>query len=144
MQARAAEQAQVVYVWSAITVCLQTDDGLVAFDMRWQHYANASYRMLQNLVHEQSYIRYHLADPIRIWSLTHRPIEQVRLLDLFLEFIESFGVRDQARFIDVSTTAVTRAMVKSVSSRLLITQDETITEINFKRRCLFLKNVTEF
>ena len=144
MQAQAAEQAQVVYVWYTITICLQTDDGLLAFDVRWQHYANATYRMLQNLVHEESYIRHHLADPIRVWSFTHRPIEQVRLLDLFQEFLESFGVRDQARFIEVSTTAVTRAMVKSVSSRLLITQDETITEINFKRRCLFLKNVTEF
>ena len=100
--------------------------------------------MLQNLVHEESYIRHHLADPIRVWSLTHCPIEQVRLLDLFQEFLESFGVRDQVRFIEVSTTAVTRAMVKSVSSSLLITQDETITEINFKRRCLFLKNVMEF
>ena len=139
MQAQAAEQAQVVCVWSTITICLQTDDGLVAFDMRWQHYSNATYRMLQNLVHEESYIRHHLADPIRVWSLTHRPIEQVRLLDLFQEFLESFGVRDQARFIDVSTTAVTRAMVKFVSSGLLITQDETITEINFERCGLFLK-----
>ena len=59
-------------------------------------------------------------------------------------FLECFGIRDLARFIEVSTTAVTRAMVKSVSSRLLITQDETITEINFERRGLFLKNVTEF
>ena len=87
---------------------------------------------------------HHLAYPIRVWSLTHRPIEQVRLLDSFQKFLESFGIRDQTRFIEVSTTAVTRAMVKSVSSRLLITQDETITEINFKRRGLFLKNVTEF
>ena len=100
--------------------------------------------MLQNLVHEESHIRHHLADPIRVWSLTHRPIEQVRLLDLFQEFLVSFGVRDQARLIEVSTTAVTRAMVKSVSSRLLVTQDETIIEINFESRCLFLKNVTEF
>ena len=144
MQAQAAEQAQVVYVWSTITVCLQTDDGLVAFDVRWQHYANATYRMLQNLVQEESRIRHHLADPIRVWSLTHRPIEQVRLLDSFQEFLECFGILDQARFIEVSTTAVTRAMVKAVSSRLLITQDETITEINFERRGLFLKNVTEF
>ena len=139
MQAQAAEQAHVVYVWSTITVCLQTDDGLVAFDVRWQHYANATYRMLQNLVHEESYIRHHLADPIRVWSLTHRPIEQVRLLDLFQEFLESFGISDQNRFIEVSTTAVARAMVISVSSHLLITQDEIITEINFKRRCLFQK-----
>ena len=35
-------------------------------------------------------------------------------------------------------------MVKSVSSRLLITLDETITEINFKRCGLFLTNVMEF
>ena len=144
MPTQAAEQAQVVYVWSTITICLQTDDGLVAFDMRWQHYANETYRMLHNLVHEESYIRHHLADPIRVWPLTHRPIEQVRLLDLFQEFLERFGVSDQARFIEVSTTAVTRAMVKSESSRLLITQDETITEINFERCDLFLKNVTEF
>ena len=144
MQTQAAEQAQVVYVWSTFTMCLQTDDGLVALDVRWQHYANATYRMLQNLVHEESHIRHHLADPIRVWSLTHRPIEQVRLLDSFQEFLESFGVRDQARFIEVSTTAITRAMVKSVLSRLLITQDETIADINCKRRGLFLKNVTEF
>ena len=119
MQTQAAEQAQVVYVWSTIiiTICLQTDEGLIAFDVWWQHYANATYRMLQNLVHEESYIRHHLADPIRVWSLTHRPIEQVRLLDSFQEILEGFSVCDQARFIEVSTTAVTRAMVKSVSSR---------------------------
>ena len=106
MQTQAAEQTQVINVWSTfiLTSCLQTDGGLVAFDVRWQHYANATYRMLQNLVHEESYIRHHLADPIRVWSLTHRPIEQVRLLDSFQVFIESFGVRDQARFIEVSTT----------------------------------------
>ena len=141
MQAQAAEQAHVVYVWSTIiiTVSLQPDYGLVAFDVRWQHYANATYRMLQNLVHEESHIHHHLTDPIRVWSLTHRLIEQVRLLDSFQESLDSIDVSDQARFIEVSATAVTRAMIKSVSSRLIITQDETITEINFKRLCLFLK-----
>ena len=66
MQIQAEEQAHVVYVCSTFTICLQTDDELIDFDVRWQHYANATYRMLQNLVHEESYIRHHLADPIRV------------------------------------------------------------------------------
>ena len=62
----------------------------------------------------------------------------------FQEILESFGVRDQARFVEVSTTAVTRAMIISVSTRCPISKNEAIRNVNFKRRRLSCENMTKF
>ena len=71
-------------------------------------------------------------------------------LDRDLEAIQDSGidrdcvnVRDQARFVEVSTTAVARATLKSVSTRYLIAQDEAIRNITFKSRCLICENMTK-
>ena len=58
--------------------------------------------------------------------------------------VESFGVRDQARFVEVSTTAVTRAMIISVSIRCSISKNRAIRNINFKRSRLSCENMTKF
>ena len=65
------------------------------------------------------------------WLSVHFTID-IRFLYSFQENLESVGGCDQVRFVEVSTTAVTRAMVKSVSTRYLIAQDKTIRKINFK------------
>ena len=58
--------------------------------------------------------------------------------------MESFGVRDQARFVEVSTTAVTRAMIISVSTRCSISKNKAIRNIKFKSRGLICENITKF
>ena len=59
-------------------------------------------------------------------SLTQCKLQDIRFLYSFQENLESVGVRDQVRFVEVSTTAVTRAMVKSVSTRCPISKNEAI------------------
>ena len=100
--------------------------------------------MLQDAIDENCRIRYKFDHPVRVGSLTQRPLKDIRFLYSFQENLESVGIRDQARFAEVSTTAVTRAVVKSVSVRYLIAQDEAIRNVNFKRRRLSCENMTKF
>ena len=97
-------------------VFYQPDDGFVTFDIIRQDDVDTAYWVLQNLVHEESYIRHHLADPIRVWSLTHRPIEQVRLLDSFLKTFKVSTVRYQRRLFHVPTAAIVRRVVIAQST----------------------------
>ena len=64
---------------------------------------------------------------------------RLRFICSFQEILESVGVRDQARFVEVSTTAVTRAMIIFVSTRCPISKNEAIGKVNFKRRGLIWK-----
>ena len=68
----------------------------------------------------------------------------IRFLYSFQEILESFGVRAQARFVEVSTTSVTRAMIISVSTRCPISKNEAIRNVIFKRRRLSCENMTKF
>ena len=112
--------------------------------MGWQHYSDATYGVLQDAIDEDCRIRYKFDHPVRVWSLTQCPLKDIRFLYSFQEILESFGVRDQARFVEVSTTAVTRAMIISVSTRCPISKNEAIRNVNFKRRRLSCENMTKF
>ena len=70
--------------------------------------------------------------------------KDIRFIYSFQEILESVGVRDQARFVEVSTTAVTRAMIIFVSTRCPISKNEAIRNVNFKRRGLICENMTKF
>ena len=65
------------------------------------------------------------------WSLIQCPLKDIRFICSFQEILESVGVRDQARFVEVSTTAVTRAMIIFVSTRCPISKNEAIRNVNF-------------
>ena len=100
--------------------------------------------MLQDAVDEDGRIRYKFDHPVRVGSLTQCPLKDIRFLYSFQENLESFGVRDRARFVEVSTTAVTRAMLISVSTRCSISKNKAIRNINFKRCRLSCENMTKF
>ena len=114
------------------------------FDVWWQHYSDATYGVLQDEVDEYCRIRYKFNHPVRVGSLTQCPIKDIRFLYSFQENLESFGVRDQARFVELSTTAVTRAMIISLSIRCTISKNKAIRNINFKRCRLSCENMTKF
>ena len=114
------------------------------FDVWWQHYSDATYGVLQDAVDEDCRIRYKFNHPVRVGSLTQCPLKDIRFLYSFQENLESFGVRDQARFVEVYTTAVTRAMIISVSIRCSISENKAIRNINFKRCRLSCENMTKF
>ena len=97
---------------SAMVIFLQRYYGHVTFDVRWQHYSDTTYGVLQDAIDENCRIRYKFDHLVRGGSLTQCPLKDIRFLYSFQENLESVGVRDQARFVEVSTTAVTRAMVK--------------------------------
>ena len=97
--------------------------------MWWQHYSDATYGMLQNAIDENCRIRDKFDHPVRVGSLTKCPLKDIRFLYSFQEILESVGVRDQARFVEVSTTAVTRAMILSVSTRCPISKNEAIRNV---------------
>ena len=112
--------------------------------MGWQHYSDATYGVLQDAIDEDCRIRYKFDHPVRVWSLTQCPLKDIRFLYSFQEILESFGIRDQARFVEVSATAVTRAMIISVSTRCPISKNEALRNVNFKRRRLSCENMTKF
>ena len=116
MQSNTAEQAEIVDIRSAMVIFLQSCYGLVKFDVMWQHYSDASYRMLKNAIDEDCRIRYKFDHPLRVGSLTQCPLKDTRFLYSFQEVLECVGIRDQTRFVEVSTAAVTRAVIISVST----------------------------
>ena len=144
MQSKTAEQTEIVDVRSAMVIFLQRYYGHVTFDVVWQHYSDASYGVLQDAIDENCRIRFKFDNPFRVGSLTQCPLKDIRFLYSFQENLESVGVRDQARFVEVSSTAVTRAMVKSLSTRCPISKNEAITNIKFKNRGLIWENMTKF
>ena len=101
--------------------------------MWWQHYSDATYGVLQDAGDEDCRVRYKFNHPVRVGSLTQCPLKDIRFLYSFQENLERFCVRDQARFVEVSTTAVTRAMIISVSIRRSASKNKAIRNINFKR-----------
>ena len=117
MQSHTAEQTEIVDAWSAMVVFLQPNDGFVTFHIGGQVDADATYGVLQDAIDEDCRIRYKFDHPVRVWSLSQSPLQDVRFLYPFQEILESVSVRDHARFVEVSTTAVTRAMVISISTR---------------------------
>ena len=86
----------------------------------------------QHTIYKVCYVRYKFDHPVRVGSLAHGPLKYIRFLYSFQENLESVGVRDQTRFVEVSTTAVTRAVITLVSVRYVIPEDEAITYIKFK------------
>ena len=112
--------------------------------MGWQHYSDATYGVLQDAIDEDCRIRYNFDHPVRVWSLIQCPVKDIRFIYSFQEILESVGVRDQARFVEISTTAVTRAMIIFVSTRCPISKNEAIRNVNFKRRGLICENMTKF
>ena len=129
MQSHTAEQTEIVDVWSAMVVFLQSNDGFVTFHIGRQVDADATYGVLQDAIDEDCHICCKFDHPVRVWSLTQCPLQDIRFLYPFQEILESVSVRDHARFVEVSTTAVTRAMVISVSTRCPISKNEAIRNV---------------
>ena len=99
--------------------------------------------MLQDAIDEDCRIRYNFDHPVRVWSLTQCPLKDIRFIYSFQEILESVGVRDQARFVEVSTTAVTGAMIISVSTRCSISKNEAIRNVQLGRG-LICENMAKF
>ena len=119
----------------------QSDDGFVLLDVDWKRvHAYTSYRMIDDAVDEKCDIRHEFAHPRRIRSLIDGPLQDVGFSDAFEKVIKVLGVGDETGLVQVASTAVARGMVVLLSTRVLVPQNEPVTEINLEGVGLFLEH----
>ena len=119
----------------------QTDDAFLLLDVeRKRMHAYTSYRMIDDAVNEESDIRHEFAHPRRIRSLIDGPLQDVGFSGAFEKVIKVLAVGDETGFVQVASTAITRGMIVLVLTRVLVSQNEPVTEVNLERIGLFLEH----
>ena len=91
-------------------------------------------------VNEESDIRHEFAHPRRIRSLIDGPLQDVGFSDAFEKVIKVLAVGDETGFVQVASTAITRGMIVIVLTRVLVSQNEPVTEVNLECIGLFLEH----
>ena len=142
MQGQTPEHTQVITVpLIMIGFLFHSDDGFVLLDVDWKRdHAYTSYRMIDDVVDEKGDIRHEFAHPRRIRSLIDGPLQDVGFSDAFEKVIKVLAVGDETELVQVASTAVARGMVVLVSTRVLIPQNEPVTEVNLEGVGLFLEH----
>ena len=140
MQGQTSEETQVIIV-PPVTVGFrfQTDDAFLLLDGRKGVRLYTSYRMIDDAVNEESDIRHEFPYPRRIRSLIDGPLQDVGFSDALEKVIKVLAVGDETGFVQVASTAVTRGMIVLVLTRVLVSQNEPVTEVNLERIGLFLE-----
>ena len=119
----------------------QADDGFVLLDVdREGGRTYTSYRVNDEAVDEEGDIGHEFAHPRRIRSLIDGPLQDVAFSDAFEKFIKVLAVGDETGFVQVASTAIARGMIVFVSTRVLVPQNEPVTEVNLERVGLFLEH----
>ena len=139
MQGQTPEETQVVTVpLIMIAFLFQTDDGFVLLDVDWKgDHSYTSYRVIDDAVDEKCHIGHEFTHPRRIRSLIDGPLQDVGFSDAFEKVIKVLAVGDETGLVQVASTAVARGMV--VSTRVLVRQNEPVTEVNLEGVGLFLE-----
>ena len=96
--------------------------------------------MIDEAVNEESYIRHEFAHPRRNRSLIDGPLQDVGFSDAFEKVIKVLAVGDETGFVQVASTAITRGMIILLLTRVLVSQNEPVTEVNLERIGLFLEH----
>ena len=145
MQGQTSEETQVVTVPLGIDGFLfQSDDGFVLLDVHWKgNHSYTSYRVIDDAVNEKCDIGHEFAHPRRIRSLIDGPLQDVGFSDAFEKVIKVLAVGDETGLVHVASTAVARGMVVLVSTRVLVPQNEPVTEVNLEGVGLFLEHVLQ-
>ena len=96
--------------------------------------------MIDDAVDEEGDIRHEFAHPRRIRSLIDGPLQDVGFSDALEKVIKVLAVGDETGLVQVASTPVARVMVVLVSTRVLIPQNEPVTEFNLESVGLFLEH----
>ena len=67
-------------------------------------------------------------------------MEDVGFSDAFEKVIKVLAVGDETGFVQVASTAIARGMIVLVLTRVLVSQNEPVTEVNLERIGLFLEH----
>ena len=142
MQGQTPEETQVVTVPLGIVGFLfQSEDVFVLLDVDWKgDHSYTSYRVIDDAVDEKCDIGHEFAHPRRIRSLIDGPLQDVGLSDAFEKVIKVLAVGDETGFVQIASTAVARGMAVLVSTRVLVPQNEPVTEVNLEGVGLFLEH----
>ena len=145
IQGQTSEDTQVVTVPLGIVGFLfQSDDGFVLLDVDWKgDHSYTSYRVIDDAVDEKCDIGDEFAHPRRIRSLIDGPLQDVGFSDAFEKVIKVLAVGDETGLVQVASTAVARGMVVLVLTRVLVPQNEPVTEVNLESVGLFLEHVLQ-
>ena len=140
MQGQTAEETQVITVPLVMVGFLfQTYDGSVLLDVDWKRdHVCTSYRIIDDAVNEECDIGHEFAHPRRIRSLIDGPLQDVGFSDAFEKVVKILAVGDETGFVQVSSTAIARGVIVLVSTRVLVPQHESVTEVNLEDVGLFL------
>ena len=143
MQGQTSEETQVVTVPLIIVAFLfQSDDGFVLLDVHWKvGHSYTSYRVIDDVIDEKCDIDHEFAHPRRIRSLIDGPLQDVGFSDALEKVIKVLAVGDETGLVQVASTAVARGMVVLVLTRVLVPQNEPLTEVNLESVGLFLEHV---
>ena len=68
------------------------------------------------------------------------PLQDVGFSDAFDKDIKVLAVGDETGFAQVASTAIARGIIVLVSTRVLVPQNEPVTEVNLERVDLFLEH----
>ena len=140
MQGQTPEETQVIAVPLAILGGrFQTYDGFVLLDIDWKRdHVCTSYRMIDDAVDKKCDIGHEFTHPCRIRSLIDGPLQDVGFSDAFEKVVKILAVGNETGVVQVSSTAITRRVIVLVSSRVLVPQNEPVTEVNLEGVGLFL------
>ena len=95
--------------------------------------------MIDDAVNEESDIRHEFAHPRGIRSLIDGPLQYVGFSDAFEKVIKVLAIGDETGFVQVASTAITRGRIVLVLTRVLVSQNEPVTEVNLECIGLFLE-----
>ena len=96
--------------------------------------------MIDDAVNEESDILHEFAHPRRIRSLIDGPLQDVGFSNALDKVIKVVAVGDETGFVQVAPTAITRGMIVLVLTRVLVSQNEPVTDVNLERIGLFLEH----
>ena len=111
----------------------QADDAFVLLDGDWEGTRTyTSYRVIDDAVDDEGDIGHEFAHPRRVRSLIDGPLQDVGFSDAFEKDIKVLAVGDETGLVKVASTAIARGMIVLVSTRVLVPQNEPVTEVNLE------------
>ena len=132
-QGQTLEETEIVGVpLGMVGFPFQADDGFVLLDVDWKGHNYTSYRMIDDAVDEKGDIGHEFAQPRRIWSLIDGPLQDVGFSDTFERDIKVLNVGDETGLVQVAATTIARGMIVLISTRVLVLQNELVTEVNLE------------
>ena len=141
MQGQTSEETNVVGVcFGMVGFPFQTDDSFVVLHVSGESQAHTTNGMIDDTIDEEGGICHEFAHPCRIRSLSDGPLQDVGFSDSVQKLVKVTAVCDETGFVQVPSATVTRRVIIPVSSRVLVPQNESVTEINFECSGLLLEH----